>query len=553
MTMMDNDKIDNDKIKNDKIKIRREGLEMDHHMITTDPQLLTALPQVDQAAQEVKTNEMKKKQKRFRMFGIGSFLYALFYTFCLYRNASGITYPFFAGGTLLFFGYFIKKSESSSADGNRGQTKAHINKTFLMASITAAGLLNCTTDSGVLVFFNKLLLIVLLCVLLLQCWHDLTGWSVTAYIKGGMMMLFGGIANTIAPICDVAACWQLRRRDREKDGRTERSANGRRLVRSVGIGLLIVFPMAMLIALLLASADAVFYDLLYNILTFSIDIDSFEDMIRVAGLVSVVFVVCYGIFSYNTEPQNISAIDNKAQTAKTNWDPYIAVTVNGVMCAMYVVFSGIQIVSLFLGKLPKGFTYASYARHGFFELVFVCIFNIVLVLCTLAYFGSLRVLRVLLTIICGCTYIMTVSSAYRMLLYIASYQLTFLRLLVLWGLVMIAVVMTGVLVYTYDQKFSLFRFVLVTLTVGWLCFSAAHPDYWIASYNIAACEDGQECDSYYLRRRLSLDAVPALPEELWKSEDSVYHRRIERYQRQRGMFMGFRSFNFSRAYAAHRI
>ena len=238
--MKDNDKIDSDKI------IRREGLEMDHHMITTDPQQLTAPPQVDQAAQEMKTNEMKKKQKRFRMFGIGSFLYALFYTFCLYRNASGITYPFFAGGTLLFFGYFIKKSESSSADGNRGQTKAHINKIFLMASITAAGSLNCTTDSGVLIFFNKLLMIVLLCVLFLQCWHDLTGWSVTAYIKGGMMMLFGGIANTIAPICDVAACWQLRRRDREKDGRTERSANGRRLVRSVGIGLLIVFPMAML-------------------------------------------------------------------------------------------------------------------------------------------------------------------------------------------------------------------------------------------------------------------------------------------------------------------
>ena len=102
MTMKDNDKIDSDKI------IRREGLEMDHHMITTDPQQLTAPPQVDQAAQEMKTNEMKKKQKRFRMFGIGSFLYALFYTFCLYRNASGITYPFFAGGTLLFFGYFIK-------------------------------------------------------------------------------------------------------------------------------------------------------------------------------------------------------------------------------------------------------------------------------------------------------------------------------------------------------------------------------------------------------------------------------------------------------------
>ncbi len=141
-------------------------------------------------------------------------------------------------------------------------------------------------------------------------------------------------------------------------------------------------------------------------------------------------------------------------------------------------------------------------------------------------------MRALLTVICGCTYIMTVSSAYRMLLYISSYHLTFLRLLVLWGLVMIAVVMTGVLVYTYNQKFSLFRFVLMTLTVGWLCFSAAHPDYWIASYNIAACEEGQEYDSSYLRRSLSLDAVAALPEEVWQERNSSYNRRLERYQRQ---------------------
>ncbi len=222
------------------------------------------------------------------------------------------------------------------------------------------------------------------------------------------------------------------------------------------------------------------------------------------------------------------------------------------MCVMYMVFSGIQIVSLFLGRLPQGYTYSSYARRGFFELVFVCIFNIMLVLCTLAYFESSRLLRALLTIICGCTYIMTVSSAYRMLLYIASYHLTFLRMLVLWGLVMIAIVMTGVLVYTYNQRMSLFRFVLVTLTVGWLCFSAAHPDYWIAAYNITAGADGQEYDSYYLRRRLSLDAVSALPEEIWQNEDSAYGRRLERYQRQQDEFMGFRTFNFSRSYAANR-
>lgn len=521
---------------------------MDNHMIPPEQRTMVAVPQPgNQATEEMKANEMRKKQKRLQMFGAGSFLYALLYAFCLYRNASGITYPFFAGGTLLFFGFFTRKSESSSAGG---KTKAHINRMFLVGALVLAGFLNCTTDSGVLIVLNKLLMFVLFGVLLLQCWHDVTGWSVAAYVRGGLAMLFGAVVSMAAPVCDVAACVQLRRMG--GGAKNAQKAGRGRLIRSVGIGLAIVLPMAMFIAILLASADAVFCNLVYDMLTLSVDIDAFGDFIRIAVLILVVFAMCYGIFSYNTEPENIKSIDRRAQTEKTNWDSYIAVTVNGVMCVMYVVFSGIQIVSLFFGKLPEGYTYSSYARRGFFELVFVCIFNIVLVLCTLAYFEGSRLLRALLTLICACTYIMTVSSAYRMLLYISSYHLTFLRLLVLWGLIMIGIVMTGVLVYTYNQKFSLFRFVLLTLTVGWLCFSAAHPDYWIASYNVAAGADGQEYDSYYLRRRLSLDAVPALPEEIWRDEDSVYGRRVERYERQQDEFMGFRTFNFSRAYAAYR-
>lgn len=46
------------------------------------------------AKQQANLEEMKRKEKRFQTFGVGSFLYALFYTFCLYHNTSGITYPF---------------------------------------------------------------------------------------------------------------------------------------------------------------------------------------------------------------------------------------------------------------------------------------------------------------------------------------------------------------------------------------------------------------------------------------------------------------------------
>lgn len=52
----------------------------------------------------------KKSNPLFKFMGIGSFIYALFYTFLLYQNNSGITYPFFVGGTCLFFFLYLKKS-----------------------------------------------------------------------------------------------------------------------------------------------------------------------------------------------------------------------------------------------------------------------------------------------------------------------------------------------------------------------------------------------------------------------------------------------------------
>ncbi len=525
---------------------------MDNNMTAAVPQdqqvLAPVQPDRDLMAQEEALSKMRNRQKRFQTFGVGSFLYALFYTFCLYHNASGITYPFFAGGTLLFFGYFTRKLESSSAGG-------HFHKTFLVISIVLAGALNCTTDSGVLIFFNKILMTVLLGILMLQYWHNLTGWSIAAYCKGGMTMFFGSVCSMFSPVGDMMAVRRLRHmgRNPERDG-TDR----RRMLLSVAIGLAIAAPVAAFIMILLASADAVFYKLICDVLTFSFDASVYESMETVIKILCSIVVsgaVCYGFFVYNAATETIKNRNDMAVRDTANLDTYIAVTVNAVMCAIYLLFSGIQIFGLFLGKmsLPEGYTYASYARHGFFELVFVSLFNIMLVLFTLAYFKNSAILKALLTTICGCTYIMILSSAYRMLLYISSYQLTFLRLFVLWALVMMALVMAGVLIYIHNMDFSLFRFGIIVLTAGWLFFSAAHPDYWIATYNIKTSTEEQGYDSYYLRRRLSLDAVAALPEDIRNSRDSIYYKKVERYQEQTKGLQGLRKFNFSRAYAAHKI
>ena len=44
----------------------------------------------------------------FRKLIIISIAYAVLYTFCLYENYSGITFPFFIAGTIGFFIYYMK-------------------------------------------------------------------------------------------------------------------------------------------------------------------------------------------------------------------------------------------------------------------------------------------------------------------------------------------------------------------------------------------------------------------------------------------------------------
>ena len=81
----------------------------------------------------------------FPFMGIGSLIYAFFYTFFLYKNSSGITYPFFVGGTCLFFFLYLNKS---------GLTAKKFS-VFITVSLMLLGISTCLTDSRILLFFNK--------------------------------------------------------------------------------------------------------------------------------------------------------------------------------------------------------------------------------------------------------------------------------------------------------------------------------------------------------------------------------------------------------------
>ena len=111
----------------------------------------------------------------------------------------------------------------------------------------------------------------------------------------------------------------------------------------------------------------------------------------------------------------------------------MAITVTGMLTLLYLLFSGIQIGGLFLNKLqlPEDYTYAMYAREGFFQLLAVGFINLVIVLVCMGYFRESKLLKAVLTIMSLCTFVMIASSAMRMLIYIYYYYMTFDRLLVL--------------------------------------------------------------------------------------------------------------------------
>ena len=131
--------------------------------------------------------------------------------------------------------------------------------------------------------------------------------------------------------------------------------------------------------------------------------------------------LCYTFF-YAASRKNLSETDKEK---KKNGNAVIAITFTGIISAIYVLYCIIQIFYLFIGVqkgLPANTTYAEYARGGFWQLLFVSALNFIIVILCLYIFKENKILNIILTIVCSCTFIMLISAAYRMLLYIGVYH-----------------------------------------------------------------------------------------------------------------------------------
>lgn len=459
--------------------------------------------------------EKRTRAVLFEALFLPTLLYALLYTFFLYKNFSSITMPLFVITTVVYCFYCLKKVGINRKAGSY----------FYFAIMFLLAISSATTGSTPIIVINTIGIFLLLVCMLLHNFHEDTHWTFGKYFTSIFMAIFGAIGSIGDPFCDVSSY--------QKRNKNKRHTQALYIL----IGICVAIPLLTIIVLLLYYADAVFAQFIRDLL----------EMLNPATIAGILLTFLFAWFSAYCGFRFLGKrqITDECKDHQ-NFEPLIAITILAMVSVVYLFFSVIQILYLFWGKmqLPDSYTYAAYAREGFFQLLFVCILNVAIVLFVLAFFRKNIALNILLAIISCCTYIMLASSAFRMYLYVQNYNLTFLRILVLWGLVLIALLLVGILIQIFWKKFPLFQYGLVVVCLCYLALSFSHPDYWIAKYNLAHMENMSAANmDYRYLENLSSDAAPVIAkyEGSWV-ENYTYHLAQDTND-------SIRQFNFSHAYA----
>lgn len=145
-----------------------------------------------------------------------------------------------------------------------------------------------------------------------------------------------------------------------------------------------------------------------------------------------------------------------------------AVTIFVLICGVYLLFIGLQgsyLFSALAGKLPEAFTYAEYARRGFFELCQVSVWNLCILIMSDLFtrrkdkqFMCLKGMNVCLSVL---TLLLITTAIGKMFLYISAYGLTAYRILSLTFMLWLTIIFVGWIIRQW-RTFPLARISILT-------------------------------------------------------------------------------------------
>lgn len=418
----------------------------------------------------------------FSALTIGTLFDVLFY-----NNTSGISYPIFIISLLLVF--FINMQISR----NPGNSKAWV----LAVPILALSATFCIYSNSVLRILNFLVIPVLLIALFILTTNiNKAHWSDLRFIADILKRICISFGSIHKPFTIFFGMTSLDAKDKKKT-----------VALKIIIGTIISAPILILIIWLLSSADTVFKNLFTDIPFWSI----IKHIMIILPISIYVFSFIFSIFKTKKS-------DKKKMYGKIKWklfiDPTVLLTILSLLNIVYIIFAVIQFTYLFGGDtfmLPSSFSYAEYARKGFFELLVVTVINFVILFFSITFVKkesrkANTVIRSFLSALIFCTFILLISAFYRMVLYEMAYGYTYLRIFVQAFMLLLFLLFIVNLVYVWHSKMPIITAYILCSLILFIILNFANIDVIIAKNNINRYYDTGEIDVYYLEG-LSYDAI----------------------------------------------
>jgi len=286
-------------------------------------------------------------------------------------------------------------------------------------------------------------------------------------------------------------------------------------------GILITVPFFFIFLLLFSSADLVFEKYITNLVSIEIS----EETVARIILIFVVFLIFTGAYSYvfREREKNAEVQNGKSAGALGKIESYILF---GSVNVLFLLFIIIQVTYFFGGEsniILAGFTYAEYARRGFFELIAVALISLAILLLADKFSsgengGHSSAFKFLSSALIVQVLVIMFSAYSRLSLYEKAYGFTVQRLFSHSFIILLAVVFCLLAWKTLrnlpagqagggENSFAYGVFVAINLFVFGM--NMLNPDAFIARRNLERYEDTGKLDALYLSS-LSDDAMPEL-------------------------------------------
>ncbi|WP_256358096.1 DUF4153 domain-containing protein [Bacillus sp. sid0103] len=319
--------------------------------------------------------------------------------------------------------------------------------------------------------------------------------------------------------------------------------------KKVGLGIAISLPILFVVLNLLISADSQFEQLIGGIPQWFQVINA-ERIIR---LMIILFLTgTFFGFMQILYGRHFNVIKLQTNEETFRIDGIISITVLVLINAVYLLFTLVQFRYFFSGTLQADFTYAEYARNGFFELLFVTLINLSITIVVLTFVNRAarfmqRATQIMLTILVLASSIMLSSAFLRLSMYEDAYGFTFTRVLVHSFMIFLVVIFTYTLVKIWVEKLSLFHFYFISSLIYYTTITVIDLDKIVVNENMTRYELSGKIDVHYLNS-LSYTGVLGLI-DLYEKDKNIPELKtilLERKQEAAAESLPWQSYNLKR-------